>query len=149
MDNFQPSASTAFPDDAPARECVVRWGDTTIPGGGTLGTYRFWITQTNINKWVAEEKMSNNPKDVTFVYGTNRIIYDAGAWFHGSPYHSPGYDSPIGASCDYDMTFPVDDLFLGETDINMFRPGNGGGEPTAQAEIQGYWFAAQFGLPKI
>src|SRR5213076_2758423 len=94
--------------------------DTTIPG--TLGMYRFWITQTNINRWVAEEKMSNNPKDVTFIYGTNRIVYNAGAWFHGSPYHSPGYDSPVGNSCDYDMGFPVDDQLLGETQPISFGP---------------------------
>jgi hypothetical protein len=145
MDNFVPSATSAFPNDAPVRECLVRWGDTAVPG--TMPTYRFWITQTNISKWATEEKMSNNPKDVTFIYGTNRIIYNAGAWFHGSPYHSPSYDSPVGSSCDYDMGFPVDDPLLAETDINLFRPGNGGGEPTGQAEIHGYWFGAQFGLP--
>jgi hypothetical protein len=147
MDNFAPSASSAFPNDAPVRECVVRWGDTTVPG--TMPSYRFWITQTNISKWAAEEKMSNNPKDVTFIYGTNRIVYNAGAWFHGSPYHSPSYDSPVGASCDYDMHFPVDDPLFAETDINLFRPGNGGGEPTGQAEIHGNWFGGQFGLPYL
>ena len=87
-DNFAPSTASAFPNDAPRRECVVRWGDNTIPG--TLPTYRFWITQTNVNRWAADEKMSNKPKDLTFIYGTNRIIYNAGAWFHGSPYHSTG-----------------------------------------------------------
>lgn len=144
-DGFAPSASSVFPDNAPLRECVVRWGDNTLPG--TLGTYRFWITQTNVNRWAAEEKMSNNAKDVTFIHGTNRVIYNAGAWFHGSPYHSPGYDSPLGVSCDYDLGFPVDDPYLGETDINLFRPGNGGGDATAQAEVHGYWFGGQLGVP--
>ena len=120
-------------------------GDTTIPG--TLPTYRFWLTQTNVNRWIAEEKMSNKAKDVTFIYGNSRIVYNAGAWFHGSPYHSPGYDSPVGAGCDYDMGFPPDEPLLGETDINLFRPGNGGGDGTSQAEIHGYWFGSQFGLP--
>ncbi|HEY2952433.1 MAG TPA: lamin tail domain-containing protein, partial [Verrucomicrobiae bacterium] len=146
-DNFLTPASARFPNDAPARECLVRWGDSTIPGNGTLGTYRFWLSQTNVSRWSLEEKMSNNPKDVTFIYGTNRIIYNAGAWFHGSPYHSPGYDSPVGAGCDYDMNFPPDDRFLGDTDINLFRPGNGGGDGTAQTEIHGYWFGGQFGAP--
>ncbi len=144
-DNFTPTASGAFPNDAPARECVVRWGDTTIPG--TLGTYRMWLTQTNVDRWSNEERMSNNAKDVTFLYGTNRIVYNAGGWFHGSPYHSPSYNSPVGNSCDYDMSFPPDERFLGETDINLFRPGNGGGDGTAQAEIHGYWFGGQFGAP--
>mgnify|MGYP003345615171 CR=1 FL=1 len=145
LDNALPPAAATFPASAPLRECVVRWGDSTLPG--TLGTYRIWLTQTNLARWVGEEKMSNNAKDVTFLYGTNRVIYNAGAWFHGSPYHSPGYDSPIGASCDYDMGFPADDPLLGETDINLFRPGNGGGDGTAQAEIHGYWFGHQLGIP--
>ncbi|MDB6030496.1 MAG: CotH protein, partial [Verrucomicrobiales bacterium] len=145
MDNYAVPAGTSFPNDAPTRECVVRWGDTAIPG--TLPTYRFWVTQTNVTRWSTEEKMSNKPKDVTFIYGNSRIVYNAGAWFHGSPYHSPGYDSPVGAGCDYDMVFPKDEMLLGETDINLFRPGNGGGDGTSQAEIQAYWFGGQFGLP--
>ena len=144
-DNFGPSAPGAFPADAPLRECVVRWGDTTIPG--SLPTYRLWVSATNVGRWMAEEKMSNKPKDVTFIYGTNRVIYNAGAWFHGSPYHSPGYDSPTGVSCDYDLNFPEDDLLLGESDINLFRPGNGGGDSQAQREIHSYWFGYQFGIP--
>jgi len=143
-DRLQPMLGATFPDDAPLRECVVRWGDTaTIP----LGTYRFWLTQRVIDQWSAEEKMSNNPKDTTFIYGTNRIVYNAGAWFHGSPYHSPSYNSPVGNPSDYDMNFPTDDRLLGETDINLFRPGNGGGDGTAQAEIHAYWFGGQLGVP--
>ena len=145
MDNFSPPATSAFPDDAPARECVVRWGDTTIPG--TLGTYRFWLTQTNVTRWTTEEKMSNKAKDCTYIYGSSRIVYNAGAWFHGSPYHSPGYDSPVGANCDYDMSFPSDDPLLGETDINLFLPGNGCCDGTGQAEMHAYWFGGQFGQP--
>ena len=145
MDNFDPPASSTFPGDAPGRECLVRWGDNTILG--SLPTYRLWLSQTNVSRWAAEEKMSNNPKDLTFIYGANRIIYNAGGWFHGSPYHAPSYDSPTGASCDYDAAFPVDDPLLGDTEINLLRPGNGGGDATAQTEIHGYWFAAQFGLP--
>ena len=144
-DKLDPANASSFPSDAPERECVVRWGDNTIPG--TLPTYRFWLSQKNVDRWSLEEKMSNNPKDVTFIYGTNRVVYNAGAWFHGSPYHSPGYNSPVGNNCDYDMNFPDDDRLFGETDINLFRPGNGGGDGTAQTEIQAHWFAAQFGIP--
>ena len=145
VDGFGTPATTTFPDDAPARECVVRWGDTSVIG--TLGTYRFWLNQRTADKWSAEERMSNKAKDITFIYGNTRVVYNAGGWYHGSPYHSPGYNSPTGVSCDYDLGFPRDDLFLGETDINLFRPGNGGGDSTAQTEIQGYWFGQQFGIP--
>ncbi|MDX1950735.1 MAG: lamin tail domain-containing protein [Verrucomicrobiota bacterium] len=145
LDNHQTPASSRFPNDAPVRECLIRWGEPAAPGW--LGTYRFWISQTNINRWRTEEKMSNRPKDITFIYGSHRVIYNAGGWFHGSPYHSPSYDSPDGSQCDYDLGFPEDDLLLGETDINLFRPGNGGGDGTAQTELHGYWFGAQFGIP--
>ena len=148
LDSGKPAvASTRFPNDAPIRECVVRWGDTaSSPGNGSLGVYHFWITQTNIDKWVAEEKMSNNPKDTTFIYGSSRVIYNVGAMFHGSPYHSPGYNSPVGNACDYDMEFPDDDRLLGQVGVGMFMPGNGGGDGTAQAELHAYWFGGQFGI---
>jgi hypothetical protein len=145
LDNHPSPGSSTFPEDAPQRECVVRWGDNVIPG--TLGTYRMWVTQTNVHRWVTQEKMSNKPKDTTFVYGTNRVVYNAGSWFHGSPYHSPSYDTPTGAQCDYDMLFPDDEPLLGETDISLFTPGNGCCDGTAQAETHGYWFGNQFGLP--
>lgn len=147
-DKISPAQGTTFPNDAPVRECVIRWGDTAVPGSGGLGTYRFWITQKVINQWSGEELMSNKPKDVTYLYGTNRIVYNAGAWFHGSPYHSPAYNSPVGNACDYDMGFPEDDRLYGETDINLFRPGNGGGDGTAQAEIHAQWFGGQLGQPE-
>ncbi len=146
-DKLSPATGTTFPNDAPLRECLVRWGDPAAPANNYLGSYRFWISQANLDRWTSEEKMSNKPKDVTFLYGTNRVIYNAGAWFHGSPYHSPSYNSPLANSCDYDMGFPSDEKLLGETDINLFRPGNGGGDGTAQAEIQAYWFGGQFGVP--
>jgi len=145
IDGSGTPAGSTFPDDAPGRECILRWGDPASPG--SLAAYRFWISQTNVNRWTAEEKKSNNPKDITFIYGGTRVIYNAGGMFHGSPYHAPGYDSPVGNSCDYDLVFPDDDTLLGDTGMGLLRPGNGGGDATAQDEIQAFWFASQFGLP--
>lgn len=136
---------TFFPNDAPERECVVRWGDPVI--SGKLGVYRVWMTQKFLNRWINREKLSNDPLDVTFVYGTNRVVYNVGAQYSGSPWHSPSYNSPIGNNCDYVLTFPKDDLFLGEEDINLLQPGNGGGDSTLQAEQQAYWIAGKMGLP--
>jgi hypothetical protein len=45
------------------------------------------------------------------------------------------------------MVFPKDDTLLGETDINLFLPGNGCCDGTGQAETHAYWFGDQFGLP--
>ncbi len=146
-DRLEPGRTAAFPGDAPLRECVIRWGDTTPGTPGAMPVYRMWITRTNVDRWTQEEKMSNQPKDVTFVHGAHRVVYNAGGWFHGSPYHSPSYNSPVLNACDYDMGFPPDEPLLGEHDINLFRPGNGGGDGTGQAEIQAYWFGGQFGVP--
>ncbi len=143
--NVQSPSQTRFPDDAPERECIIQWGDTI--SNGKLGVYRIWISQKNLNRWTTREKLSNDPLDVTFVYGTNRVIYNAGGEYSGSPYHSPGYNSPIGNNCDYVITVPSDDTFLGEEEINLLQPGNGGGDSTLQAEQQAYWIAGKMGLP--
>ncbi|HUL51050.1 MAG TPA: lamin tail domain-containing protein, partial [Candidatus Nitrosotalea sp.] len=125
-DNFSPSAVTLFPNDAPTRECLVRWGDPAQ--GGNFGTYRIWMTQATLNRWSNREHLSNKPLDCTFVYGNSRVVYNMGGEYSGSPYHSPGFNSPIGNVCDYLVTFPDDDPLLGETDATLQWPGNGGGD---------------------
>jgi hypothetical protein len=144
-DHFTPAATTRFPHDAPTRECLVRWGD---PGqGGNFGTYRLWITQATFDRWSRREKLSNQPLDGTFVYGTQRILYNLGAQYAGSPWHAPGYDTPNGNVCDYVLNFPEDDRLLGETDFTLQWPGNGGGDNSYQREQTAYWIADQLGLP--
>ena len=60
-------------------------------------------------------KLSNEPLDVTFVYGTNRLIYNARALYTGSPGSSAQYDMPSGALCGYDGYLPPDDPLFGAT----------------------------------
>ncbi|PYJ97404.1 MAG: hypothetical protein DME23_15695, partial [Verrucomicrobia bacterium] len=144
-DNFSPSATTTFPNDAPARECLVRWNDPAQ--GGNFGTYRLWMTQATLNRWSNREHLSNKPLDCTFVYGNYRVIYNIGGEYSGSPYHAPGFNSPIGNVCDYLLTFPDDDPLLGETDATLQWPGNGGGDNSYQREQTAYWIANQIGLP--
>ena len=55
-DNFPQSAATLFPNDAPARECLVRWGDPAQ--GGNFGTYRIWMTQATFDRWSSREHLS-------------------------------------------------------------------------------------------
>jgi hypothetical protein len=144
-DHFTPAATTLFPNDAPTRECLVRWGDP-VQGGG-FGTYRLWVTQATFDRWCQREKLSNKPLDGTFVYGTQRVIYNMGSQYAGSPWHAPGYDTPTGNVCDYVLNFPEDDRLLGETDISLQWPGNGGGDSSYQREQTAYWIADQLGLP--
>lgn len=144
-DQATPVASATFPSDAPQRECLVRFGDAAPAGG--LGVYRLWISQATLDRWVKRERLSNEPLDCTFVYGNTRVIYNMGGYYSGSPWHAPGYTSPVTGTCDYGLTFPPDDPFLGETSIALLQPGNGGGDTTGQQEQAAYWMAWQLGVP--
>lgn len=138
-------AETHFPADAPAHECLVRWGETLVKGG--LGSYRIWATAATIARWSAREKLSNDPLDVTFAYGNSRVIYNAGSQYSGSPYHAPSYTTPTASNCDYLLLVPPDENFLGDQEMELLQPGNGGGDSTSQQETHAYWIAEQLGLP--
>ena len=141
-DGFSPAATTRFPADAPARECLIRFGESRP--SGSLGTYRLWMTRATFNAWTARHKLNNTPLDVTFVYNGDRVIYNMGALFAGSPYISPGYSTPSGNLCGYTGAFPADDRFLGTTDFVLDWPGR---DNTAIEEQLSYWIADQLGLP--
>lgn len=143
-DGATTSVSAQFPEDAPARECLVRFGETVVPGA--FATYRLWMTQAAHDRWAVREKMSNEDLDVTFVYGTNRVIYNAGAHYSGSSYSAPGYSSPTGALCGYDVRFPKDDRFLGDNRLTLDWPIR---DDTDQREQLMFWFLEQYGLPNM
>ena len=119
-------ASSRFPalvnDNGVTPECVVMFGDPNPPS--TFGAYHYWLTQTNVNRWVALPILSNEEMDGTLVYG-NRVIYNMKGRYGGSPYHQV-FDSPAGnAACHYKWSMPKDDLLLGGTSFNKIAwPGN-------------------------
>lgn len=139
-----PPAVSRFPA-ASSRECLVRWGEPEQ--GGALGVYRLWFTRATLEEWVRREKLSNDPLDATFAYGRHRVIYQVGAQFSGSPWHSQFYDSPLGNWCNYALFMPDDDRLLGVTDFRIFYPGNDADDETAQREQFGLWLCEQLGLP--
>ena len=143
-DAAQPAATAHFPADAPARECLVRFGESAP--ASAFGTYRLWITEASRAFWAGREKMSNEDVDATFVYGTNRVIYNAGAHYSGSSYTAPGYDSPTGNLCGYDLSFPKPVRFLGETHLTLDWPIR---DATDQREQLMFWFLDQYGLPNV
>jgi hypothetical protein len=145
VDQYAAPVSTVFPNDAPARECLVRWGDPVKPG--SIPAYRIWMTQATFNAWKGRQKLDNTPNDVTFVLGTQRVIYNAQALFAGSPYIAPGFSTPSGNRCGYSLVMPADDPFLGNTDLVLDWPGGHGNEQTAVQEQMAYWLADQMGLP--
>ncbi len=129
----------SFPDGG--REAYVRWGDGSY--GEQFGTYRIWMTEATHAAWTAREKLCNDPLPVTFVYNGDRVIYGASALFSGSAFTSPGYTTPTGRICGYNVTFPKDDPFLGDDGITLDFPVR---DPTAQREQLMYWFLDRFGL---
>jgi hypothetical protein len=128
-----------FPTDAHNRECMVRWGETVLPG--TFGTYRLWVNATNTARWTNRRPVLNDtPLDATFVYNNSRVIYNVRPAYHSSPWHrGQRMTGPAGAQrIDYSVDFPADDPFLGATEALWTYPGSLSGpsstDPSAQAE---------------
>lgn len=138
------SAVTVFPSAAPARECLVRWGEPVGPG--TFGTYRLLLTQATVQAWASREVMSNEGLDATFIAGTHRVIYGASARYSGSSYTAGIYNSPVGNLCGYDITLPDDDRFLGDNRVLLDWPIR---DPSVLREQLMYWFLEQLGLPNM
>ncbi|HXJ61845.1 MAG TPA: lamin tail domain-containing protein [Verrucomicrobiae bacterium] len=145
-DGFSPPATARFPDDAPARQCLIRFGESTP--FGSFGTYRLWMTQATRDRWSSRGPASNQPLDCTFVNGSQRVVYNVGAYYTGSPFKTRNFDTPMGNPCDYNIRFPPDDRLLGATIFEVVYPGNvAGDDPTAQREQLAYWLARKLGLP--
>jgi hypothetical protein len=144
-DKAAPAATGTFPNNAPARECLVRVGE--VQPAGNFPAYRLWMTQSNLNIWNTGLKLDNSDKDVTFVLGNERVIYNAGARYKGSPYISPGYCGATCGRCGYSIGFGEDDLFLAENELVIDWPGGHGGETSAMQEQMCYWIADKLNLP--
>ena len=140
-------AMSRFPSAAPARECLVRFGEPA--GLPLLGTYRLWVTDQNVNRWNTREKQSNHPLDLTFVYGDVRVCYNAGTLYSGSPWHTPSYSGPLGGSCDYELNLAKDDQVLGTDDFVLGTIGNLNSENSYQAEQAAFWILRKLGAPYL
>lgn len=143
-DGNAPTATATFPNDAPARECLVRVGE--VQPTGNFPAYRLWMTQNTLSTWAGRHELNNSPFDVTFVLDDKRVIYNTEAIYAGSPYIAPGFSSPAAGRCGYSIEFPKDDLFLGENDLVLDWPGGHGGETSAMQEQMAYWMADKMNL---
>lgn len=137
-------AETTFPAQVPDQECLVRFGEPPSPGG--LPTYRMWMTAATIARWESREIMSNEGLDVTFVLGTNRVVYNAAARYSGSSYTAGIYNSPVGNLCGYDIAIPDDDRVLGGTRVLLDWPIR---DATFLREQLMFWFLERLGLPNM
>jgi hypothetical protein len=134
-----------FPNDAPARECLVRFGEPS--GLPMLGAYRLWVSETNVSRWSTREKQSNHSLDATFVYSDTRVCYNVGTLYSGSPWHTPGYSGPMNGSCDYELNLAKDDAVLGAEDFVLATIGNLNSDASYQAEQAAFWIARKLGAP--
>ncbi len=141
------SASSRFPASAPAKECLIRWGESPLAGG--LGTYRLWMTAANLAFWNSRERNANDLIDATFVYGTNRVVYNVGTMYSGSPFHTGAYNGPTGSfACDYEMNFQPDERFLGSEPFVLSGEGSDQDfwfDFTTQIDLTSTWIGRKLG----
>ncbi|MGI8605388.1 MAG: lamin tail domain-containing protein [Verrucomicrobiales bacterium] len=140
------AAGAVFPPDAPAHECLVRVGEPAQGGG--FDAYRVWLTAVNVGTWTNRAKFSNEPLDVTFVYGGVRAVYGGGAWYAGSEASTPQYTSPVsgGLLPGYNITLPDHDRVLDEDHFTLDLPIR---DTTDQREALMFWMAEQLRLPNL
>jgi hypothetical protein len=144
IDGNSPAASSRYPEEVPAVEALVRFGETEP--FGTFGTYRMWFTQATINEWTNRERLSNQRLPGTLVYG-NRVIHNIAARYRGSPFIRPGYSSPTSGITAYSFQVPRDDRFLGARTFNLDGLEQPGRDDTLQREKMSFWIAGQMGIP--
>ncbi len=136
------TTTNTFPNNAPARECLVRFGEPQPVG--SYPVYRLWMTQGTASRWGSRLDLHNGLLDVTFVYGNQRAIYNAGACYAGSPFVRSGYSTPTGSLCGYAVECPPDDLFLGVTDLALDYPVR---DPAMQCEQIACWIGRELDIP--
>ncbi|HON08713.1 MAG TPA: CotH kinase family protein, partial [Verrucomicrobiota bacterium] len=125
-----------FPVDAVTRECVVRFGDTQMPGN--FATYHFWTTSANRNRWANRDRLNNSLMDATFVLNNYRVVYNFMPNYAGSPWHNGQMTTgPDGSQrVDFAVSFPVDDLLFGANDFTWCNPGNPNGTSFSDKSMQ-------------
>ena len=147
-DAAAPSGTSRFPGPpptgAPALECLVRFGDTLPPG--VFGTYRLWVSSTNVTRWQARETRSNEPVDTTFTYDDYRAVYAAAVRYRGN-WRTEGFDDYRQAA--YMVEFPKTERVLGDTEVAIDFISLNYNNGTKQQEKHAYWMARQVDLASI
>lgn len=136
-DDAATSATTVFPVDAPAHECLIRWDDL-LPFGN-FAHYHMWSTAATESARSSSPDLDNTFRDCTLVYNNSRVIYNTGFRDKGSPYH--------GGSGDFALTVPRDEKLLGVDDRIFASTGNGNSEATGMKTDVAGWLGQELGIP--
>ncbi len=142
ISTFPGTSAPALPPVAD--EFLVRVGDPVQTGD--FGTYRFWMTQASVTTWASRPKFNNNPLPMTFVYGDQRVVHGARGYYSGSEATTPGYSSPVGGLCAYNLALPPGVTVLDAEAFNIDWPVR---DTTDQREQLMFWFASQLKLPSM
>lgn len=139
------SVSATFPDNAPARECLIRCGE--YQNESDFGTYRFWLTKSNMDIWAARAPLADEPLDMTLAYGNERAIYNAGIRYRGSPFIRTWYAGPLTGINSYVISPPKDDKLLGSDEFNLdtLEPWDSRDKTRLRERTQ-FWIASQMDL---
>ena len=132
------------PVGAPALECLVRFGDTLPPG--VFGTYRMWVSATNVSRWLARETRSNEPVDTTFTYDDYRTVYNSCVRYRGN-WRTYGFEDYRNAA--YMVEFPKTERVVGDTEVAIDFISLNGDNGTKQQEKHAYWMARQVDLASM
>lgn len=133
-----------WPARYPVTEALTRWGE--VPQTNPFATYRMWQTTANASRWASRDKFSNEPLDLTFVYGEHRVIYGARAYYGGSEATTPGYNGPAGNLCAYNLSMPDGTEVIGTDAFNLDWPVR---DSTNQREQLMFWMCEQMDLPHL
>ncbi|MCC6231712.1 MAG: lamin tail domain-containing protein, partial [Verrucomicrobiales bacterium] len=141
VDQAAAPATSLFPKGAPQKEALIRWGEETV--FGNLGVYRLWQRKADYDRLRNREPLANDNLDCTFVYGDQRVVYNAEMRGKGSPWHGGSVGS------DYIVSMPDDDRVLGARDFAIVTLGNLGSDPSAQREQAAFWIGRELGVPSL
>lgn len=130
------------PAGAPALECLVRFGDALSPG--VFGTYRLWVSSTNVARWRARQTRSDEPVDTTFTYDDYRTVYNSAVAYRGNWRSFTDYRNAA-----YMVEFPKTQRVLGDTEVAIDFISLNGDNGTKQQEKHAYWMARQVDLASI
>ncbi len=147
-DAVNPSGRSRFPGapltGVPVPECLVRFGDSLA--SGVFGTYRMWMSSTNVAQLTRRETRSNEPVDATFTYDDYRTVYNAAVRYRGN-WRTEGFNDYRDAA--YVVEFPKTNRILGDTEVAIDYISLNSNNGTRQQEKHAYWMARQIDLASI
>ena len=129
----------------PGLECLVRFGETG--NSDPFGTYRLWVTDRNAAALTARPRRSNEPVDCTFVYGNQRVIYNADMRYRGNWRTASDYSDYRTAA--YVVNMAPGTRFLGDTEVSLDFISLQGANRTLQQERHAYWMARELGMAAV